>query len=41
LHLYIIRLLLFAKKFRAGIHNDRGFDNHFRESAAGDGVGGG
>ena len=28
-------------EFRAGIHNDRGFDNHFRESAAGDGVGGG
>ena len=28
-------------EFRAGIHNDRGFDDHFRESAAGDGVGGG
>ena len=30
-------------EFRAGIHNDRGFGDHFQGSAAGDedGVGGG
>ena len=28
-------------EFRAGIHNDRGFGDHFQDSAGGDGVGGG
>jgi hypothetical protein len=28
-------------EFRAGIHNDRGFGDHFQASAAGDGVCGG